>query len=179
MKKTILLFILFSLMVLTAFSWAEEKAKQEVVIKKGEPYYLAIMESSGSYEQIPDKINTFMAEFFKQKLTPGGPLHGVYYNSPQQVKEDELKWAIGFPVPKDADVQDPLKKVEVNHPMIAVYLYTGPYEEMEPAYAKILEYIDSKGYKMVLPAYDKYLNNPYEVKPEELQTEIVIPLEKK
>ena len=183
MKKIVFTFILVGVLVLTAFAfqyvYAEEKGERQVVIKEGKPFYLAIMGFSGSYEKIPQAINTFMTEFFKQKLTPGGAMHGIYYNMPQEIKPEELKWAIGFPVGKDADVQAPLKKVECNHKEIAVYMHIGPYEKMEPSYEKILKFIESKGYKMVFPAYEKYLSNPEAVKPEELKAEIVIPVEKK
>jgi effector-binding domain-containing protein len=137
------------------------------------------MEFSGSYEQIPQAVSKLMAEFSKQGLTPVGMLHGIYYNRPQEVKPGELKWAVGFPVPKDANVLAPMKKSECNHKKIATYMHIGPYEKMDPSYNKILEFVESKGYKVVFPAYEKYLNNPYEVKPEELKTEIVIPVEKK
>jgi effector-binding domain-containing protein len=183
MKKTVFTFILVGAAVFTAFAggyaYAEEQAGQQVVIKEGKPFYLALMEFGGSYEQIPEKINVFMTEFFKQKLTPGGAMHGIYYNTPQGLKPEDLKWAIGFPVGKDADVRAPLKKVECNHKEIAVYMHIGPYEKMEPSYDKMLKFIESKGYKVVFPAYEKYLNNPAEVKPEELKAEIVIPVEKK
>jgi AraC family transcriptional regulator len=183
MKKKVFTFIFVGVLMLSAFSfeyaYAEEKTEQQVVIKEGKPFYLAIMEFSGSYEKIPQALNKFMTEFSKQGLTPGGPMHGVYYNLPQEVKPEELKWALGFPVPKDAKVLAPMKKLECNHKTIAVYLHIGPYEKMEPSYNKIFRFIESQGYKMVFPSYEKYLSNPYEVKPEELKSEIVFPIEKK
>jgi effector-binding domain-containing protein len=179
MKKTVLTLILAGLWVFTTPSLAGEKTGQQVVIKEGKLHYLAIMDFSGSYEQIPQAINKFMTEFSKQGLTPGGALHGVYYNRPQGLKPEEYKWALGFPVPNDAKVQAPLKKWECNHKTAAVYMHIGPYEKMEPSYDKMLKFIDSQGYKMVLPVYEKYLSNPYEVKPEELKSEIVMPIEKK
>ncbi|NIM13737.1 MAG: hypothetical protein GTO45_16810 [Candidatus Aminicenantes bacterium] len=183
MKKTAFTFILVEVLVLTAFAsgyvYAEEQTEQQVVIKEGKPFYLALMEFSGSYEKIPQAVNKVMTEFSKQGLTPVGTLHGIYYNRPQGLKPEELKWAVGFPVPKDANVLAPMKKLECNHKEIATYMHIGPYEKMEPSYNKILKFVESKGYKVVFPAYEKYLNNPYEVKPEELKTKIVIPIEKK
>jgi AraC family transcriptional regulator len=125
------------------------------------------------------EVNSFMGEFFKQGLTPNGPFLGIYYNNPREVKEEELRWEIGFPVANDADVKAPLNKKEFKSHKAVVYLHTGPYENLDKSYDKVLKYIEDNGYKVVWPVYDKYINNPQMVKPEELKTEITVPIEKK
>ena len=173
MNKIVILCL--TLAVFSVFSRA-----QEIQIKGIAPFSYAYLECSGSYQQIPAKIGTFMGEFFKQKLWPAGQFFGLYLNSPLQVKEEELKWQLGFPVVKDAAVAAPLKKGEFSHTRIAVYLYVGPYENVGSAYGKIGEYIDKNGYKISGPSMEKYLDqNPQAVKPAELRTEINIPIEKK
>jgi len=153
---------------------------QEIQIKEIAPFSYAYLECIGSYQQIPGKIGTFMGEFFKQKLWPAGQFFGLYLNSPQQVKEEELKWQVGFPVAKDATVAAPLKKGEFPHTRIAVYLYVGPYENVGSAYGRIVQYIDTSGYKVSGPIMEKYLDqNPQAVKPADLRTEINIPIDKK
>ncbi|MCK5056234.1 MAG: GyrI-like domain-containing protein [Candidatus Aminicenantes bacterium] len=174
MKKTFLLFLL-----IVFVSFVLSAGEEEVVIKDMEPFSYAAMDFTGSFEKMEQSIGLFMKEFFKQGLQPAGPVLGVYYNDPSQVKEEDLKWAVGFSVAKDTKVQAPLKKVETTFKKAAVYLYTGPYEKMDKAYEKIFKYIEDKGCKMVWPCYDKYLNNPQTVKPEELKTEIIVPVEKK
>jgi len=174
MKKIlfVLLLVIFGCFVLSA-------SEEGVVIKDMDPFSYAAMEFSGSFEKMEQSIGQFMQEFFKQGLQPGGPLLGIYYNDPTTVKAEELKWAVGFPVPEDAGVEAPLKKIDTTFKKAAVYLYTGPYEKMDKAYQMIFKHIEDKGCKMVWPCYDKYLNNPQEVKPEDLKTEIIVPVEKK
>ena len=174
MKKILFVFILVLFL-----SFALTAGEQEVVIDDMEPFTYAAMGFTGSFEKMEQSIGTFMQEFFKQGLTPGGPLLGIYYNDPMKTKVEDLKWAVGFPVPKDAAVKEPLKKIDTTFKKAAVYLYTGPYEKMDKAYEKIFQYIEKSGYKMIWPCYDKYLNNPQEVKPEDLKTEMIVPVEKK
>jgi AraC family transcriptional regulator len=161
------------------FAGQQEKTEQKVVIKEGESFWYAFMEFGGPYDKMEKSVQTFMAEFFKQGLAPAGPFIGVYFNDPRQVKPEELKWNIGFQVSKDANIQPPLKKAEFKHKTIAVYLHIGPYEKMNQAYEKVFKYAEDKGYKTLWPTYDKFLNNPMQVKPEELKTEVIVPLEKK
>jgi effector-binding domain-containing protein len=153
---------------------------QEVTIRDNTPFHYAYLECKGSYAQIPDKIGEFMGAFFKQGLMPAGNFFGMYLNSPGQVKEEELQWRLGFPVAANAVVAAPLLKGECTAAKMAVYLYVGPYDKVGLAYGKIMESVDAGGYKPAGPAMEKYLDqDPGAVKPEELRTEINLPVEKK
>ena len=152
---------------------------EEVVIKDQPPFTYAYFECSGSYSQIPAKIGEFMGAFFKQGLTPTGALMGQYFNSPGEVAEADLKWAIGMPVAKDAAVKEPLKKGEFKHPLIAFYLYKGPYEKIGTAYDILFKQIAEQGYTAAGPVMENYLDDPYTTKPEDIRTEIIVPVAKK
>jgi AraC family transcriptional regulator len=153
---------------------------QEVQIQDATPFTYAYMEGSGSYQQIPAKVNEFMGVFFKQGLMPVGNFFGMYLNSPYQVKEEELQWRLGFPIAAEAAVAAPLLKGEYTAAKIAVCLYVGPYEKVNEAYGKISAFIEKNGYKTAGPCIEKYLDmNPEAVKPEERKTEISFPVEKK
>ncbi len=173
MKKVIGVTFIF-ILALALFS-----AEQPMEIKDIQPFWYACMEFGGSFQQMEQCITTFIGEFFKQGLIPVGPVVGLYHNDPRLTKEEDLKWDIGFPIAEEANVQAPLKKVQFNFTKAAVYLYTGPYEQMDKLYEQMIKFIDENGYKMVWPSCEKYLNNPSEVKPEELKTEVIIPVEKK
>jgi effector-binding domain-containing protein len=173
MKKVLFIFVLIAL-------WTVFLSGQEVVIQDTTPFTYAYLECSGSYQQIPAKIGVFMPEFFKQNLMPAGNFFGMYLNAPGQVKEEELQWRLGFPVAADSAVAAPLLKGECKATKIAVYLYVGPYDKVGAAYVKIFEFIAKSGFKAVGPTMEKYLDmDPSAVKPEELRTEINIPVVKK
>lgn len=173
MKKTMLAFVLIAVLAVLLQG-------QEVMIQDTTPFTYTYLECRGSYQQIPAKIGEFMQQFFGQKLTPAGNFFGMYLNAPGQVKEEELQWRLGFPVAVDAMVAAPLQKGECRATKIAVYLHVGPYDKVGAAYSKIFEFIDKNGYKAAGPTMEKYLDmNPMAVKPEDLRTEINLPIEKK
>ena len=155
-------------------------AQQGVVIKDAASFWYASMDFQGPYEQVPVKIGIFIQEFMRQKLPFAGNLFGIYFNSPEQVKPEELKWAIGIPVQKDSVVNAPLKKSEFLFKKIAVCLHIGPYEKTGETYDKIFKQIEASGYEMAGPVFESYLDiDPSKVKPEELRTEIWVPVQKK
>ncbi|MGE5340085.1 MAG: GyrI-like domain-containing protein [Candidatus Omnitrophota bacterium] len=173
MKKQ--LFLIFLLMGMGIMMLAQEAP---VTIKEGQSYTCAVQEFTGPYTDMEKNIGAFIGEFFRQGLTPAGPMVGIYYNSPMNTKPEDLKWAIGFIVPHDAAVKAPLKKIDWKYPTVVSMMYVGPYEKSSVAYAKMNDYINKNNYKMVGPIQEKYLDNPQQVKPENLRTEISIPVEK-
>ncbi len=179
MKKVIL--VVFVLVAFCGFSLtAEEQKKEEVpVVKEVTGFWYAYMDFTGPYSDMEKGINTFMGVFFKQGLLIAGPAVSTYYNSPNNVKPEELKWAFGFTVTKDAAVKDPIKLTEFKTKKAVVYLHIGPYEDLPKAAAKATKFAETNGYEIVWPTYDRYLNSPQQVKPGELKTELVIPVKKK
>ncbi len=181
--KKILIFTLV-ILTLTIISPAQEKetpeSVPEVTITDHKSFWYATMDFQGSYKKMSENIFAFMGEFSKQELKPTEfILMGVFYNSPTGVKEDDLRWAVGFPVPADAVVKEPLKKVEFKKKKVAVHLHTGPYEQLEQLNPKLIKYLDGKGYQIKWPVIDRYLNSPMQVSPHHLKTEIIMPIEKK
>lgn len=152
---------------------------QEIQIKDKAPFTYAYLECSGSWQQIPVKIGEFIGEFFKQGLTPAGELFGMYFNSLDEVSEADLKWYVGFAIPDKSEVKEPLKKGEYKFSKIAHYVYTGPYDKVGDTYMMIFKQIAEKGYVPAGPVMENYLNDPSNTKPEELRTEIIIPVAKK
>jgi effector-binding domain-containing protein len=111
--------------------------------------------------------------------TVRGPMIGVYYNSPGQVKPAELVWEVGFPVIEQTAPQAPLIKKVWKHPTVAVALHAGPYAKTGGTIQKLMAWVGTQGYAVDGPILERYLNNPMQVKPEELQTEIWLPCKKK
>ena len=179
MKKIIVTF--FILVVFCSVSLiAEEQKKEEVpVVKEVAGFWYTYMDFTGPYSDMEKGINTFMGEFFKQGLIIAGPAVSVYYNSPNEMKPEELKWAFGFTVTQDAKVKDPVKLAEFKNKKAVVYLHIGPYEDLPKAAAKAVKFVETNGYEIVWPTYDRYLNSPQQVQPNELKTELVIPVKKK
>jgi AraC family transcriptional regulator len=170
--------VIFFIVMGVIISYAQQQPEQQVTIKEGQQYTLAIQESNGSYLKMTQKVTEFINEFFKQGLTPTGPLYGIYFNSPENIEVEEIRWAIGFPIDKDTAVKEPLKKMDLSYPKAAVYLHVGPYDKLPESYKKVFQYIKDNGYKIVYPVFEKYLDDPMLVKPDKLRTEICVPVTK-
>jgi len=170
MKKVLLMSLALAVCAVLALG-------QEAKIKDVTPFTYACLECTGPYDQMAVKIPQFIGEFFKQKLVPAGTMVGIYLNSPALVKPAELKWSIGFIVAKDAVVAAPLIKAEFSYKKAASIIHTGPYEKVGETFDKLTKFIESSGLAMAGPVLEKYLNNPQMVKPEELKTEVIIPVE--
>jgi len=56
-------------------------------------------------------------------------------------------------------------------------VHKGPYENCEASYDELFEWIKDKGYKITGPIREVYMNDPNEVKPEKIKTEIYVPIE--
>jgi effector-binding domain-containing protein len=103
---------------------------------------------------------------------PAGAPYVAYFN----MDMDNLEIEIGFPVSKVLPDKEDIQSAEIPGGKSARCLYTGPYNQIEPAYNALTEWIKENGFEVTGVAYEFYLNDPGEVAPEELMTQIVFPL---
>jgi effector-binding domain-containing protein len=106
---------------------------------------------------------------------PAGAPYAAYFT--WDVKEFDVE--IGFPVSRPLPEKNEIKATQLPGGKLARCLYTGPYKEIEPAYNALTEFVKQNGYEATGVAYEFYLNDPGEVEPEELLTQIVFPLKEK
>ncbi|MEN6311045.1 MAG: GyrI-like domain-containing protein [Acidobacteriota bacterium] len=149
-------------------------------VKKVEPFTYCCIAHKGPLTDVGTVIGQFMQAMQAQGLFAGirGPMVGVYYNSPGEVKPEELSWEVGFTMAPEAAPKAPIEKKEWKYLTVAAAVHAGPYANIGETYQRLGEWIKSRGYKVCGPTLDRYLNNPMQVKPEELRTEIWIPVEK-
>ena len=154
-------------------------AQQEPRIREsGENFTYAALECLGPYTLIPQKLGELMAEVQKQNLEMQGEPSLLYYNSPAQVKPEELKWDVCVPLHPLEKVAAPLKKGEYKYPLVADFMYKGPYASVSSAYPALMQFIARNGYTVSGPICETYMDDPGSVKPEECRTLIVIPVKK-
>jgi effector-binding domain-containing protein len=172
MKKTVIALALFCLAAGLA-AQLEPKIRDS-----GEDFTYAALECQGSYAQIPQKMGELMAEFQKQSLEMLGGPSMIYYNSPAQVKPEELRWDVCLPVHALEKVAAPLKKGEYKHPLVAEVIYKGSYDSVSSAYPALMEFIAKSGCSVCGPICESYMDDPASTKPEECRTLIVVPVKK-
>jgi AraC family transcriptional regulator len=183
MKKsavTIALVLICGLLAPPLARGSDQVQSGTVSIQPSEAFAFVCLEEKGSFDRIQDAIGRLVQEMQAQNIVPAGPLLGIYYNSPGQVSDQDLRWEIGFPVTAQALVQPPLTKKEWNYTQSAVCLHQGAYEDAGETIRKILDWMDDNGYKPAGPIMERYLDmNPEELRPEQRKTEIWIPCQKK
>jgi AraC family transcriptional regulator len=163
------------LLCLAAVHFAQQEPR---VRASGENFTYAALECQGPYTLIPQKLGELMAETQKQNLEMLDGPSLLYYNSPAQVKPEELKWDVCVPLHPLEKVAAPLKKGEYKYPLVAELVYKGPYAAVSSAYPALMQFIAKNGYTVSGPICETYLDDPGSVKPEDCRTLIVIPVQK-
>lgn len=151
-----------------------------VSVKEVTPFVYVCISHKGPFTEIENIIGQLMMSSQGQNIYPGGPMVGIYYNSPGEVKPEDLQWEIGFPVTPQVMPQAPLEKKQWTFTQVAAAVHSGPYETTGETIAKIYEWMDANGFVQTGPLLERYITMPTpETKPEDLKSEIWIPCEKK
>jgi len=157
-----------------------DAAMHKVEIRRIEPTMLAVIPHQGSYMQIGRAFETLFGTLAARSLLrPGLCMIGIYYSDPSSVPEAELRSAAGIRLPDtDFPVAPPLERASLRGGDYAVLRHKGPYSDMRPAYDWLYgEWLVQSGREAAdAPCFEDYLNNPREVAPTELLTDICLPL---
>ncbi len=184
MKKTIsvvgLALFLMSITASAALNTQEETPEKKLIsVKEVSPFSYCCIPHKGPFTEIEGIIGQLTHAIQEQKVAPAGPMIGVYYNSPDMVKPEELKWEIGFPISAQVEVQTPLEKKEWKFTQVVSAIHKGAYEETGKTYYKMMEWMKENKLMPTAPALERYLTMPTpDTKPEDLRSEIWIPCKK-
>lgn len=155
-------------------------AMRDVAIKQLAPATLAVIPHKGSYMEIGRAFETLFGTLgARNLLRPGLCMKGLFYSDPTSVPEAELRSAAGILVPDESfPVDAPLEKAFLRGGDYAVLRHKGPYSDMKAAYDWLYgEWLVRSGREAAdAPVFEDYLNNPREVPPTELLTDICLPL---
>jgi effector-binding domain-containing protein len=117
-------------------------------------------------------IGQYMGELGEQ---PAGAPYAAYFTFSMESMDIEIGFPVGGSLPGKGEIQSG----EIPAGKIAQTIYTGPYNKIEPAYNALTAFVEQQGYEATGVAYEYYLNDPGEVAPEELLTQIVFRLKDK
>jgi AraC family transcriptional regulator len=155
-------------------------AMHTVEIRQLEPAALAVIPHRGSYMEIGRAFETLFGTLAaRDLLRPDLCMKGLFYSDPTSVPEAELRSAAGILLP-DAEfpVAPPLERAVLRGGDYAILRHKGPYSDMKAAYDWLYgEWLVQSGREAAdAPVFEDYLNNPREVAPTELLTDICLPL---
>ncbi|MEM7318335.1 MAG: AraC family transcriptional regulator [Pseudomonadota bacterium] len=132
----------------------------------------------GAYSEIGHSFEAFAAMCESRQLWPQtGAMLAIYMDIPDDVPQDQLRSFAGAEFKGDA-TPDGMQALSIPGGKTAVLTYTGPYSGIEAAYNSLFgNWLPKSGEEPAdQPCYEIYLNNPRETAPEDLVTEICLPL---
>jgi DNA gyrase inhibitor GyrI len=150
-------------------------------------FWAVVQEFTGSFQEVNEFLAIFTKEFSSQKLDAS--LLSFDSKSVLILREDpsttpKIRMAIGLTVPAILSVREPLKIERVQFGNAVCYTHVGPYEELGKVHGSIVEELQRAprssqraeqraGWPVILVL----LNDPKLVQPDEIQTEVVVPVE--
>lgn len=153
----------------------------DVTLKKIESFEVLAVPHTGSYMNIGNAFEKLFGWLGMRGLIgPEFRSVGIYYSDPDSIPENELQSAacIALPNLQSIELDSSIEKKSIIEGEYAVLRHVGPYSNMRSAYQWLYgEWLANSGREVAdQPAFEEYLNNPREVSPSELITDIYMPL---
>ena len=154
---------------------------EEITIVDVAPQKVLGIRKYGKYEKIGQMIGQ-VCQFATQKGAQivGSPIFVCHEKGAEEAKkaaaEGNADMEVAVPVAGEIESTDEFKCYELAGGKMAKIVHKGPYEECTPTYEKLFAWLEQQGKQVVGPTREIYLNDPCEVSPEELLTEIYAPV---
>lgn len=157
-----------------------EGAGMNAEIKQCDPIRLVAVHHVGPYQEI-GKAFERIAHFghARQLFYPGLKVVGIYYDDPENPPAHGLRADAGFSVQSDpGNLEDGMHMVDVPGGEYACVLHEGPYTDLPSVYGAAMKAIGDAGRQMDCdrPCYEIYLNSPQDTAPEDLKTQVHVPV---
>ena len=154
----------------------------DVEIRNVPEMSLLTIDHHGSFMQIGEAFDRLFGWLAVRGLVgPDVRLIGVYHTDPDAIAEQDLFSEAGALLAgkPGVTVEDPVQETIVAPGRYACLRYKGPYADMKAAYLWLFgKWLPQSGEEVRDgPVFEEYMNNPREVAPTELLTEIYMPLE--
>lgn len=152
----------------------------ECAVREWGPETCASLAMRGVFDQMPVAFEKIYGWLQAGGHVPQGMPVAIYLNDPAEVDPVEALWELWAPVERDAvpceqDAEgQSIKRIPVM--TVATTMHQGPYEEVGAAYERLMAWIAERGLEVSGPPMEAYLNDPYEVPPEQILTEVMIPV---
>jgi AraC family transcriptional regulator len=156
-----------------------EKMKLKAKIKEIKPIPVVYVHAIGDYNNVGtawEKLSKFMKE--KKLFSFGIEFIGVSYDDPSVTETEKLRYDACVTVKKEVRPEGEVGYKLLEGGLYAIFRHTGPYENFSKTYDQIyLEWLPESGYELRdAPPLEFYLNDPDRTKPENLKTDIYVPV---
>lgn len=118
-----------------------------------------------------------ISELFQQEdYICTGEVFALYHD--EAFSPDKIDVECGVTVDREFTDTERIRCRMIPGGLMAATFHKGPYEELCHAYQALMDWIMQNGYLPACPMRDIYLNDPAQVSPNDLETEILCPVRK-
>ena len=140
---------------------------------------VAAVQHVGPYNRISEAFGRLGAIAGKAGLVgPAASMVAIYHDDPKVTPEEKLRSDAGITIQPTAKVPAPLNEVKIPAGRYARTTYNGPYEGLPDVWSRFMgEWLPKSGHRFGDgSSYELYRNNPTNAKPQDLLTDLYIPL---
>lgn len=156
-----------------------DRMTYDVTIREEPPRRMAAMTHRGPYPEIGEAFEKASTIIGARGLFPQvrGML-GVYHDDPSAVPPADLRSHAGFELADEVAIPEGVEEVTLEGGRAAVLCFKGHYSGLPAAYDYLFgEWLSQSGEEpRDAPTYEVYLNSPMDTAPDDLLTEICVPL---
>jgi effector-binding domain-containing protein len=154
---------------------------EDIAIVEMPPQQVVGINKTGRYTLIPELLMQLAGYIIEKKIAFAGmPTFICHETSPECVKEAnenetalvEVVWPVAGTVTGSGDI----RVYTLPGGKMVRTVHRGPYETCEPTYLALFAWIENHRLEIAGPIREIYPNDPREVKPEEILTEILVPV---
>jgi AraC family transcriptional regulator len=151
----------------------------QVEVKKLKPLRVAFMRHVGPYQNVGETWNQLCAWAGPRGLFgPQTRMLGLCYDDPEVTPPDKIRYDACMTVGEEVAADGPVGVQEIAGGDYAMVLHSGPYEKLNETYAALCgQWLPQSGRELrSAPAMEIYLNSPNDTLPDQLRTEVYVPL---
>jgi AraC family transcriptional regulator len=157
-----------------------EDPAMRVEIKQLEPLRVLFVRHVGPYSQCGDawdKLTTWAGS--EGMIGPGTQFIGLCWDDPEITPPDKVRYDACITIDRDIESIGEFGVQEIDGGPYAMTTHFGPYSEFDKTYVKLIgQWAPRSGRELrPLPCLEFYLNSPENTEPEDLVTDIYLPLE--
>ncbi len=112
-------------------------------------------------------------------LRPNSKFIGLCYDDPEITSSEKIRYDACISIDEKIEVEGEIGLQTIDSGSYAMTTHLGPYEELSKTYAQLCgQWVPQNGYEIASkPSIEIYLNSPEDTEPEDLITDIHVPLE--
>jgi len=145
-----------------------------------EPQKVLGVRRRGGYQEITNLIPKICEYAIRNGVQITGPPIFICHETPEEAmiadKNKNADLEVVVPIEKEVKGSGEIKFYQIDGGRMAKVTHKGPYKECGPTYEKLFEWIEKNGKRITGPMREVYMNDPREIPPDEIITEIYAPI---